>query len=191
MQIVTALHTLTGRLARALALAGLAGLLVLSITVVADIVLRATLDHPLQGVNDLYAVLMAVVIAACMPNALLTRQNIAIEILGEALDKVWGGRLRAALDCFASAATLAFFGMLVWQFIPYAASVSASGQKTWVLKWPVGPWWWAATALFAVAVLAQVMVFLADLSRLLWPHRAPPGAAATDAPGVPDADGGL
>lgn len=185
MTPLAALHRATERVAHALALVGLAGLLVLSLLVVADIALRALVDYPLQGVNDVYAVLMAVVIAACMPNALLTKQNIAIEVLGETL----GGRLRIGLDCFASAATLLFFVLLTWRFVPYAESITASGQKTWVLKWPVGPWWWAATALFCVAVLTQAMVALTDITRLIWPDRAPIGpAVAVD---VDEADGAL
>ena len=126
MTLLATLHRSTERVAHALALVGLAGLLVLSLLVVADISLRALVDYPLQGVNDVYAVLMAVVIAACMPNALLTKQNIAIEVLGETL----GGRLRIGLDCFASAATLLFFVLLTWRFVPYAESITASERRS-------------------------------------------------------------
>lgn len=185
MTALTTFYKQIKRLAHALALVGLAGLLVLALLVVADIVLRALVDYPLQGVNDVYAVLMAVVIAACMPNALLTKQNIAIEVLGETL----GGRIRGGLDCFASAATLLFFIMLTWRFVPYADSIAASGQKTWVLKWPVGPWWWAATGLFCIAVLTQAMVLVADITRLIWPERAALGDAGNHA--ADEADGAL
>lgn len=177
------LYRWTERLARTLALIGLAGLLVLSIMVVADIVLRAVAGYPLQGVNDVYAVVMAVVIAASIPNALLTKQNISIEVLGAAL----GGRIGAALESFASAAVLVFFGLLTWKFIPYAASITASGEQTWVLKWPVGPWWWAATVLFFIAVLAQAMVLATDISRMFQPRW--PDAGDDDQPG-PETSGG-
>lgn len=166
-----AFHRLTERLAHLLALVGFTGLLILATMVVADITLRAVADYPLQGVNDVAAVVMAVVVSACIPNSLLARQNISIEVLGQAI----GGRARYALDLFASIAVLVFFGLLTWQFIPYSASVTASGEETWVLKWPVGPWWWAATGCFAVAVLAQSMVALTDLSRLMgWVDATPP-----------------
>jgi TRAP-type C4-dicarboxylate transport system permease small subunit len=170
--MLNSFYKLTERVAHYLALVGLAGLLLLSIMIVADITLRALADYPLQGVNDVYAVVMAVVIAACIPNSLLAKQNITVEVLGETL----GGRARLALDCFASAATLLFFSLMVWQFIPYAASITESGEKTWVLKLPVGPWWWVATALLCVAVLAQLMVFLSDILRLIWPSQPPLGS---------------
>lgn len=152
----------TEKLAHWLALVGFTGLLVLAIMVVADIVLRAVIDFPLKGVNDVAAVVMAVVVAACIPNALLQKQNINIEVLGNAL----GGRARATIEALASLAVLAFFTALAWKFIPYAASITASGEETWVLKLPVGPWWWVATAFFWVAVLVQAMVALTDVLRI-------------------------
>lgn len=160
-------HKLTERMAQSLALLGLSGLLVLALLVVADITLRWVANFPLQGVNDVYAVVMAVVIASCIPNSVLTKQNISIEMLGEAL----GGRARLALNCFASAVALLFFILFAWQFVPYSSSITASGQKTWVLKWPVGPWWWVGTALFCFAMVVQLLVFLSDLSKVLWPER--------------------
>lgn len=161
-------YNLTEKVARILALVGLAGLLVLAIMVVADIILRAVFEYPLQGVNDVYAMVMAIVIAAAIPHSLLAKQNISIEVIGEAL----GGRTRAALESFASAAVLLFFCLLTWKFVPYSASITASGEQTWVLKLPVGPWWWAATGLFLISVISQFMVLVADVTRLIWPNRA-------------------
>ena len=157
------------RLAHVLALLGFAGLLILAVMVVADITLRAVVDYPLQGVNDVAAVVMAVVISACIPNALLLRQNISIEVLGQVL----GGRYRSAFDLFASLAVLMFFTLVTWQFVHYAASVSASGEQTWVLKWPVGPWWWAATGCFGASVLTQVLVVVQDAAKLFGPAYPP------------------
>jgi TRAP-type C4-dicarboxylate transport system permease small subunit len=171
--MITTLRRWTERLAHALALAGFSGLLILSVMVVADITLRAVADYPLRGVNDVSAVVMVVVVAACIPNSLLLKQSIAIEVLGETL----GGRIRAALDLFASLVVLGFFVLLTREFIPYAASVTASGEETWVLHWPVGPWWWTATVFFAVSVLAQVMVVIGEAQKLFAPKTTPKAEA--------------
>ena len=160
-------HKLTERTAQRLALVGLSGLLILSLMVVADITLRWLANYPLQGVNDVYAVVMAVVVSSCIPKALQTKQNISIEMLGEAL----GGRSRLALNAFASLLALVFFVLLLTQFIPYAQSITASGEKTWVLKLPVGPWWWGASVLFCFSTLVQFLVFLSDAAKWLWPER--------------------
>ena len=156
------IRRLTEHLAHYLALVGFTGLLVLAIMVALDIILRAVIDFPLKGVNDVAAIVMAVVISACIPQSLLIKQSISIEVLGDLL----GGRAQLMLNAFASLAVLLFFGLLTWKFIPYAASVTASGERTWVLKWPIGPWWWVATGFFAASVLVQFMVVLSDLARL-------------------------
>ena len=56
------LRRLTERMTYILALAGFAGLLVLAMMVTLDILLRFFFGYPLQGVNDVSAVVMAVVI---------------------------------------------------------------------------------------------------------------------------------
>lgn len=170
------LNRLTARLSHALALLGFSGLLLLSLMVAADIVLRSVADYPLQGVNDVAAVVMAVVIAACIPQSLRLKQSIAVDVLGTWL----GGRAELALRAFASAAVLLFFTLTALQFFPYAAALTESGEQTWVLKWPVGPWWYAAATLFAFAALVQLVVTINDIGTLIlgtpWP--APPATGA-------------
>ncbi|MDK3018823.1 TRAP transporter small permease [Pseudodonghicola flavimaris] len=150
---------MTQILARSLALLGFTGLLILSILVVLDIILRTVADYPLKGVNDISAMVMAVVISACIPQSLLIKQSISVDVLGQFL----GGRAELLLNAVASLAVLVFFGLLAWQFVPYAASVSASGERTWVLQWPVGPWWYVATGCFIVSALTQAMVLIDDI----------------------------
>lgn len=166
------LHLFTQRLAHYLALLGFTGLLILSVMVVLDIILRTVADFPLKGVNDISAMVMAVVIAACIPQSLLVKQSISVEVLGQVL----GGRMRLLLDVIASLAVFVFFLLLAWQFIPYAASVTDSGERTWVLHWPVGPWWYAATACFIVSALVQLLVLIDDTVAFVVGH---PWAAAS------------
>lgn len=152
-------HSLTEKVAHILALLGFSGLLILSIMVVLDIILRNLFDFPLKGVNDISAVVMAVVISACIPQSLLIKQSISVEVLGQAI----GGRLNLFLNAFASLAVFVFFALLVTQIFPYAASLTSSGEKTWVLHWPVGPWWYVAACCFFVSALAQALVLIDDL----------------------------
>ena len=174
------LNRLSARLSHALALLGFSGLLLLSIMVAADILLRNLADMPLQGVNDVSAVVMAVVIAACIPQSLRLKQSIAVDMLGTAL----GGRAELALRAFASLAVLIFFALMAWQFFPYAAAMTESGEQTWVLKWPVGPWWYAAAILFAVSALVQALVFINDVGTMIlgmpWPAAPATGARLID-----------
>ena len=154
------------KLTRALALVGFAGLLLLAVMQTANILGRFLFAYPLHGVNDVSAVVIAVVIACCIPECLAARLNIRIDVVGQMV----GPRTEAALNALASLVTLVVFALIFWKFIPYATASVASNERTWVLGWPVGPWWWAATAAFGVSVLAQAMVLLADL-RALHPAR--------------------
>ncbi|WP_407495730.1 TRAP transporter small permease [Pseudooceanicola sp. MF1-13] len=160
---------MTERAAYALALVGFSGLLILSIMVVLDIILRTTVDFPLKGVNDVSAMVMAVVIAACIPQALFLKQNISVEILGQVI----GGRVYLFLQALASLAVLIFFTLLAWQFVPYSESVWSSGERTWVLGWPIGPWWYVATVGFFVSAVTQLMVFVDDVIALLTDNGTP------------------
>lgn len=154
---------------RLMALLGFFGLLVLALMTTADILLRWLLNQPIYGVNDVSAIVMAVVIAACLPANLAQRQNITVTFLGSAL----GSRGSAALDAFGGIVTLLFITVLAWRFIPYSSEIARSGQTTWVLKLPVAPAWWVATALLMLSVPVQIVVVASDIARALAPDEEP------------------
>jgi TRAP-type C4-dicarboxylate transport system permease small subunit len=149
------------KVSRAMALVGFFGLLVLALMTTLDIGSRWLFGLPIHGVNDVSAIVMAVVIAACVPANLAARQNITVEFLGNAL----GPRCKAFLDAFGGLFTLAFVAVMACQFIPYSMEVTRSGQTTWVLQLPVAPGWWIATALLLVSVPVQVLIVVFDFSR--------------------------
>lgn len=149
--------------ARALALVGFFGLLVLASMITLDVLLRWLFNAPLQGVNDVSAVVMAVVIAACIPANLAMKQNIKVEVLGA----IGGPRLHRVLDVFASVLTLIFIVLMAWQFIPFANGLRETGERTWVLAWPVWPWWTATAVMMVLAVIVQAIVLILDVVELL------------------------
>lgn len=150
----------------AMALIGFFGLLILAVMTTLDIGSRWLFGAPIHGVNDVSAIVMAVVIAACVPANLAARQNITVEFLGN----MFGPRGKAFFDGFGGLFTLAFVSLMAWQFIPYAIEVTNSGQTTWVLKLPIGPGWWIATALLLISVPVQLVIVLFDFSRAFGPR---------------------
>ncbi len=164
-----------------LALLGFAGLLGLAVMTSLDVLLRWLAGAPIQGVNDISAVVMAVVISASIPANLSMKQNISVEVFGS----LAGGRAKSALSAFASLVTLIFIILVAWQFVPYAANLRTNGDRTWVLAWPVWPWWTAASVMMILAAVVQLVVFLADLAALVRGRNGPPepddDPAATDA----------
>lgn len=149
--------------ARAFALVGFTGLLLLALMTTLDVVLRWLFQTPIQGVNDVSSVVMAVVIAVCVPANLAMKQNIKVEVFGA----VAGKRLNALLELFASLLTLIFIVAVAWQFIPYARSLYENGDRTWVLGWPIWPWWSVAAAMMWFAALTQLVVFIGDICELV------------------------
>ena len=106
---------------------------------------------------------MAVVITACIPASLAFKQNISVTILGS----ICGPRVNLLLEVFAGVLTLLFVALIAWQFFPYAAALRETGERTWVLAWPVWPWWMFAAVMLVLGVVTQSVVTLADLVRFL------------------------
>lgn len=153
-------------LSRGFALLGFAGLLLLAVMTALDVLFRWLFQLPIQGVNDVSSVVMAVVIAACIPANLAFKQNIKVEVAG-----VMGGpRFHALLDALASLLSLLFIVLMAWMFVPYSMSLYDTGDRTWVLAWPVWPWWSFATVMICLAVPVQALVLLEDLRGLTSPR---------------------
>lgn len=149
-------------LARVLALVGFTGLLVLALMTTSDVLMRWLFKAPLQGVNDVSSVVMAVVISACIPANLAMKQNIRVEVFGS----IAGPRTKALLEVFSSALTFALIALMAWQFVGYVDALKANGDRTWVLGWQVWPWWSVATVMLWLAAFVQAMVLIIDISSL-------------------------
>ncbi|MGX1309529.1 TRAP-type C4-dicarboxylate transport system permease small subunit [Amorphus suaedae] len=148
--------------ARGLALIGFFGLLVLASMTTLDVLLRWLFNAPLQGVNDVSSVVMAVVIAACIPANLAMKQNITVEVIGT----MGGPGLQRAFDVVASTLTMIFIALIAWQFVPFASGLRETGERTWVLAWPVWPWWAVTSLMMVLAAIVQALVLVTDVVTL-------------------------
>ena len=142
-----------------LAMLGLVGLVALSLITIASVMSRWLLSHPLEWVEDVYRLLIAVVIASFFPSAYAQRGHIAIHFLSLILSE--GGRKFLAV--FASIVTFAFTIALGWQLIRYSQEVWETGETTWLLGISVTPWWMIATAFLLVSIPVQLIVVFSDL----------------------------
>jgi len=144
------------RSSRGMALLGLLGLLALAIMIMVDVLMRYLFNSPIMGVTDLANVIMAVIIASCMPAALAERHHITIRYLGGLLPQ----RGSRVLDVFGELVMLAVFVAMAWQFVIFVVQLIDSGQTTMILGFKVWPWWLLATALLVYCVPVQVIVVL-------------------------------
>lgn len=145
-----------------LALIGFAGLFLLALMTTVDVLMRWLFSAPLHGVNDVSAVVMGVVIACCIPANLAERKNISVEIFGA----MAGARTSLVLSAFSSVVVLVFISLMAWQFVPFTQGIYRSGRETWVLAWPIWPWWSAATLLLIFAAIVQLANLIRDLMAL-------------------------
>ena len=151
---------------RWLSLIGFVGLFLLAVMTTVDALLRSFFSAPIHGVNDVSAVVMAVVIASCIPANLADRRNISVEVLGAVL----GRRPNQILTLLSSIVFLVFISLMAWEFIPYTQGMFNSDRRTWVLAWPVWPWWGVATVFLAFAATIQASNVAHDLIGLLRPQ---------------------
>ena len=159
---------------RGIAIVGLLGLLVISISTMVDVLLRWIANAPFKGLNDINVLAVVIVIAACLPLVVAERQNITIRFLGGAL----GPAISRWLDAFGSALLLAYVGVLGWQLALYTADLAEAGRTTWFLLLPVTPSWVVASILVLLCVPIQAVAFAVDVVR-----------AVTGAPPPPEQDG--
>ncbi len=158
MRWMRRLDAWSGLGARYLALTGIAGLLVLALATVTDVLLRWILKRPIAAVSDLAPLITAVAIATCFPSGVAERQNVTITYVGSTLGRLW----HRALDVLGGVLTAAFFIMMTRQYVLFSAEMGRAGERTIMLRAPVAYWWWAVTGLIAICAAVAVIVLVAD-----------------------------
>lgn len=136
------------RITRAIALIGLAGLLLLASATVLDVLLRWLFNRPIVGLNDTHSLFTAIILASCFPLCIYKGGNITIRFAG----KIFGPRVQDILDVFGNLLTLVIFGFMGWQLWLYADQLAEDGATTWVLGWPISPWWRIVTIIIFLCV---------------------------------------
>lgn len=144
---------------RVTAVIGAFALLVVSGLAVLDIVVREITGRPIHGVNDIAKLLTIVIVAACFPAGLMERRQIKVTML-EGLFSPTANRI---MRIVAEILTGFMFACMAWFLTKHAIKVSARNELSMVLQAPVGPWWWAAAALFWACLPAQLVIILSEI----------------------------
>lgn len=154
---------LVGRGSSLVAMIGAGGILIVSGTILLDILLRVLFNSPIEGLGDISKFTFAVVIASFYPVGLVAGHNVTIRFLGRALGKyaeLW-------LDFFGAIITLAIVVMIAWKVFDFTAIVSRDGLATLTLEIPQAPWWWMVTAIFILCIGVQMFVLVDRLYRAI------------------------
>jgi C4-dicarboxylate transporter, DctM subunit len=160
------------------AFAGVVAMLVIAFTTTADVLLRWLVNAPITGLNEIVAMGMAVAVAATFPAGAMQRVNLTIDLLHGRLPP----RAVEVLKLVACVLLLIFYALLAWRVGAYAQALQARAAQTIYLQLPMAPFIWAVACLLAVAVVAQLIVLLANV-RLLLAGRPIPSGWSVGAPG--------
>jgi TRAP-type C4-dicarboxylate transport system permease small subunit len=146
---------------RALSIVGLVALMVLAFVTLANGLLRWLANQPIAGVVDVGALAIAIAVCCCLPVAMMERSNIAFRVVS-----AMSPRLGRVLDAVAAVAVAVTLALMAYEFFIYAQSLVASGERTYVLKIPAAPFWFAADAILWIAVAVQLVVVAAEFAGL-------------------------
>jgi len=156
------------RITRFIALVGLVGLLALASATVLDVLMRWIFNSPIVGLNDTHSLFTALIIASCFPLCIYRRGNITIRFVGN----LFGSRVSNILDAFGNLAAFIIFSLMAWQLWLYTDQLVKDGETTWVLSWPVSPWWRVVTLLIIVCVPVTFMAVILFLKSALKKNRS-------------------
>ena len=156
---------ITGRVARFISLIGLAGLLLLASATVIDVFMRWLFNNPIVGLNDTHSLFTALVIASCFPLCIHKGGNITIRFIGN----IFGFRVKAVLDALGNLVTLIIFALMAWQLWLYTDQLAKDGETTWVLNWPVSPWWRVVTIIILICVPVTLVAVIQHTRSALRP----------------------
>ena len=152
------LEALAAKISRMLSLIGLLGLIGLSMATIADVLMRWLFNDPIVGVRDTYSLFLGIILASCFPLLMAERSNITIRFLGNLL----GRRAGKVLDLFGGLLTMVFIFLASWKTWTYADELAESHDVTWLLHWPIAPWWRATAVLLFSSIIVLIIVFIQD-----------------------------
>lgn len=146
---------------RALSVLGLFALMVLAFITLANGLLRWAFNYPIAGVVDVGGLAIAIAVSCCIPISVMERSHITFRLVPSL-----NPRLGHLLDVLADIAVAVVLALMAWQFWVYAAELMQTGERTYVLKIPSGPFWYVSGAILAIASAVQCVVLALDVGYL-------------------------
>lgn len=143
------------RVARVISLIGLAGLLLFAGITVGEVLLRWLFNYPILGVSDVSSLVVTVAVASCFPLVFAERRSITVRIAG----KLLGKRVNTVFEAFGTLVTLGMFFLIAWQLFDYTIELAENDQTTWVVLWPMSPWYCIAAILMALCIPVLAVTF--------------------------------
>ena len=155
---------------RALSVLGLFALMALASVTLANGLLRWAFNYPIAGVVDVGGLAIAIAVSCCIPISMMERSHITFRLVSS-----FSPTLGGVLDVLADAAVAIVLGLMAWQFWVYAGELVLTGERTYVLKIPAAPFWYASGIILWIATAVQCVVVALDIGNLFGVAPAPQG----------------
>jgi TRAP-type C4-dicarboxylate transport system permease small subunit len=146
------------RWTRVIAVIGLVGLVVMSLTIVLQVLARWLLNYPLLGVYDFTSLAVRISVASCLPLVFAERRNIGVRLMGKIHPRV--GKV---FEAFGNLVAFGVFVVMFWHLLEYIENLIATKEATWTVNIPLAPWVSVATGLIVLCIPIQAFYFFVDI----------------------------
>jgi len=143
---------LAARLFGTLAAVFLAAMMLLT---VADVVLRAFFNYPIQGMLELIELGLACTIFLALPAVFLRDEHLVVDVI----DHLTRPSVVRILDLIGALTSLGVLVVMAWQMVPLARAMHEFGDVTSDLSIP-RIWYWVPVLLGVVASALATLVFI-------------------------------
>jgi len=143
---------LAARLFGTLAAVFLAAMMLLT---VADVVLRAFFNYPIQGMLELIELGLACTIFLALPAVFLRDEHLVVDVI----DHLTRPSVVRILDLAGALTSLGVLVVMAWQMVPLARAMHEFGDVTSDLSIP-RIWYWVPVLLGVVASALATLVFI-------------------------------
>ncbi|MPZ55496.1 MAG: TRAP transporter large permease subunit [Rhizobiales bacterium] len=154
-----------------IAFAGVLTMLVVAFVTTTDVLLRWLFSAPIDGLNEIVGMGMAVAVAATFPAGAAQRVNLTIDVLN---DRVSPRRL-AWLKVAGALLLLVFYAFLAWRIGIYAMKLQARAAETVYVQLPMAPFIWTVSMFLGISALVQTVAFLVAVKYALAGVPSPSG----------------
>ena len=159
MSVLDALDARCVAITQRVAFAGVLAMLIVAFITTADVLLRWLFNSPIDGLNEIIGMGMAVAVSATFPSGAAQRVNLTIDVLKERVSI----RALAWLKVFSQLLLLVFYIFLAWRVGIYAMKLQARAAETVYVQLPMAPFMWTVSVFLAISALVQVIAFLVSV----------------------------
>ncbi|AMS45516.1 TRAP transporter large permease [Aminobacter aminovorans] len=131
-------------------------LLLASLSITADVILRWLLSAPIPGLFELSELAFAFMVAMALIYVNAARSHITMGLFASITGRTKG------LNFVAALLTTIVFVIFAIVLFRHAGDKVLTGERTFLLQLQLGPFWYASATLLAIAAVAQLSVLVQD-----------------------------